>query len=351
MALTFSALRKDVSASRRLHTMKATFDDSYPTGGETIEPKDFGMHRLHHVSVFVDSPSTTEYVVAWNGTTEKLKVYQTGSATPSGTISGTAAAQTITAVDSSRLEVYTQGDIKGSANTSSAAADAAAAPTNGLLLEAVDTFATWAGTITPNDATIDLARNICLTVQNDSGGPLNLFEGTSVYTITGTFRGAAQVETLNWTSTLGNKVVADTKFRYLYGVKPFDSVTSITYTNAPAATLKIGVGIGSAVGLPINLDTPAEADVKKINKNGANLAVTGLVDTTNMTVNLGALADGDDFAITYAVDIDTIPGTTAGASTITATFTGSGTTAGALAEVTNGTDLATLTVYLEAIGV
>jgi hypothetical protein len=331
--------------------MLATFDSSYPTGGESLIPRDFGMHRFHHVSVFPDSPSTTSYVVAWDRTNDTLKVYQSAGGTPAGTISGTAAAQTITAVDSSRLEVYTQGDIKGSANTDSAAADAASAPTNGVYLEAAATFTALAGTLTPNDATIDVARNVVLTIENPELGTVDLFEGTSVYTITGTFRGAAQVETLNWTSTAGNMGIATTKFRYLYGVKPFDSVTTVTWTNAPTGTLKLGLGLGSKVGLPINLDTPTEADVKKINKNAANLSPASIVDAVNMTVNLGTLANDDDFSIEYAVDIDTIPGTTAGTSTVTATFTGSAVSAAALSEVAASTNLSSLVVYLEAIGV
>lgn len=190
------------------------------------------------------------------------------------------------------------GDIKGSANTNSENADAASLPTNGGLIMAAAAVTGGAWTYSESNE-VAVPRNLGIFITNDSGGPLNLYEGASVFTLTGTWRGAVQTETITFTSTAGNKAVATAKFRYKYGLKPFDTLTSVTCNNLPGDGLKIGVGIGSKIGLPNDLYTPIEADVTKIVKNAANLSPSGIVDTTYMTVNLGTLSDGDDVEITY----------------------------------------------------
>lgn len=195
-------------------------------------------------------------------------------------------------------QVFTGSDIKGSANTNSENSDAASLPTNGALLKAADTFATYTSPVS-SISEPDVARNIGIFITNDSGGALNLYEGTTTFTITGTYRGAAQVETVTFTSTAGNKSVANNKYRYKYGSKPFDTVTTVAYDNAPASTLKLSVGVGSKIGLPNPIQGAVEASVTKITKNAADFPVSGTVDTTNNTVNLGTLADGDDFQIVY----------------------------------------------------
>ena len=170
-----------------------------------------------------------------------------------------------------------------------------AEPTNGHAVAAYAAVAeaAWTrGTITIPD----MGRNVAIVVQNDSGGSLNLYEGVSTFTVTGTWRGAAQTEEITFTSTAENKAVANGKWRAKYGVKPFDTVTNITVDNVPDNDLKIGAGLVPKL-VAYRLATPAEADVTKITKNAANLATTSIVDTTNMTINLGALADGDDFEI------------------------------------------------------
>lgn len=200
----------------------------------------------------------------------------------------------------STRSVLTGSDIKGSVNTDSENTDAAALPTNGSLLKSADVFSTYTSPVS-SIAEPDVARNVGVFITNDSGGALDLFEGASVFTITGTYKGAAQTEAITITSTSGNKSVANTKFRYKYGAKPFDTVTSVAYTNAPAATLKLSFGIGSKIGLPVPLFGAATASVEKITKNAADLSPSGIVDTTNNTVNLGTLADNDDFQIVYKV--------------------------------------------------
>lgn len=210
---------------------------------------------------------------------------------------------------------YGGKDIKGSANTDSATADAASEPTNGHAVSAIATVA--AGAYTKGALTNpDLGRNIAIVILNDSGGPLNLYEGAMKFTVTGTWRGAAQTEDITFTSTAGNKAVANTKYRYKYGLKPFDTVTNIVVDHVPADGLKISAGLGSKVGLPTDLLTPATADVVKATVSAADLVLTSAVDTTNMTVNIGAVADNADFNVVYKVGGEA--GNTADLSALTA---------------------------------
>ena len=128
-----------------------------------------------------------------------------------------------------------------------------------------------------------------------------------------------------------NKSVVNAKFRYTYGSKPFDTVTAITITNAGAATLSAGMGFGSKLGLYSDLLTPLEADVLKLTKTAVDLSPSGIVDTTNMTVNFGALSDGNDVAIVYKAASGAVA-------------------AVAWAEVTASTNLSTYTGRFEAFG-
>lgn len=281
MALTVSNLKFESAGSELKRRGTIAFDSSYLTGGESLTAVSLGLTRFNRVTLYPKYGYIYETSYASiEPTSVSLKVIGGGGS------------------GGSEIMVYPGNDIKGSANTNSENADAGANPTNGALLKALATFTSYAGTITPT-INPDRARNIAIVINNDSGGALNLFEGTTTFTITGTYRGAAQSETVTFTSTAGNKSVANNQFRYKYGVKPFNTVTSVTYDNAPAGGLKASLGVGSLMGLPSLLKTPAEADVTQITKNGAFLAVTGLVSTTNNTVSIGALSDGDDFEITY----------------------------------------------------
>jgi hypothetical protein len=189
-------------------------------------------------------------------------------------------------------------DIKGSINTDSENADAAAVPVNGALVNAAAAVA--AAAWTPGAYTNpDIGRNVCIVINNPTGGPLNLYEGAMAFTITGTYKGAAQTDVITITSTAGNKAVATTKCRYKYGVKPFDTITAASVDNICDNALTISVGIGSKIGISNALPTPAAADVYKLSKTGADLAVGTLVDTTEFTINFGVLADGDDVAFWY----------------------------------------------------
>jgi hypothetical protein len=286
---------------------------TYATSGIAVTAAQCGLGVLDELVI----PPVSGYNFMWNKTTGMVLAYRVPAITATG--SGI--------VD----ESPGGGDIKGSANTDAENADAASLPTNGALYLAATAVSVLAGTMTPTTQP-DVARNVGIFVTNDTGGNLNLYEGVTTFTVTGTWRGAAQTEAITITSTSGNKAVAHTpNYRYKYGVKPFSSITSVTYDNAPAATLKLSLGPGSKIGLYNDLLTPLEADVIKLTKNAANLATTSIVNTTYMTVNFGALADGDDIAIVYKTALGVAAQQ-------------------ALAEVTTGTNLAGVTFRFLAIG-
>ncbi len=311
-----------------------TLDDSYPTNGESLTAQQFSLGALD----FVHAAPSGGYMFEFDHTNKKLKAF-----TPVKLQAAHSHVNTLTPTAKTLRLVHAGSDIKGSANTDAANADQASLPTNGALVVAETAVA--AGAWTPAAyVNPDMGRNVCICVHNDSGGPLNLYEGAMAFTITGTYRGAAQTDTITITSTAGNKAVATAKYRYAYGTKPFDTVTAAVVNNICDNDLKISVGIGSKIGIPTDLKTPAEADVVKITKNAANLAPTSIVDTTNMTVNLGVLADNDDFEIVYE-------GVAALTAVSISNATGGAIAAAAASEVANTTSLSGVVVRVIAIGI
>ncbi|MFN7930337.1 MAG: hypothetical protein U0Y68_20895 [Blastocatellia bacterium] len=193
------------------------------------------------------------------------------------------------------MQVYSPGggDIKGSANTDVGIASGTL-PTNGALLSTLAAANnTTAFTIA---AQPDVPRNVSISCKNTNAGAST---GNAVdFVIVGTFRGAAQTETISFTA-LQLTSTAQNEVANKYGSKPFDSITSITPSAAQPANWQHAAGVGSKIGLLVDLLTPATADVIKLTKNAANLSTSGIVDATNMTVNFGTLSDGDDVAVIY----------------------------------------------------
>ena len=282
------ARTRAVFGNRRQSIGKITGPASYTTTGETLAAGDLGLGDIEYFSPTIIQTSTAAVQCVYNYTTGKLQAFWRGAAAAAGS-------QIISIAPGG-------GDIKGSGNTDAANADAASLVTNGALLYADTGFSVFVATMTPV-AEPDIGRNVCVTVHNASGGALDLYEGVTTFTVTGTWRGVSQTEAITLTSTAGNKAVADTKFRVVYGSKPFDVVTQVAVTNPPINTFNASVGIGSKIGLPVNLLTPAEADVLKLTKSAADLPVSGIVDTTNMTVNFGTMSDGADVGIVYKAGI------------------------------------------------
>lgn len=344
MALTVTGLENHIEGDRAKRTGKIVFDTSYPTGGEAVTAALLGLSQIESLTINgAEAGFEFEYVPS-TPSTGSLKVYFGGS-THSHTVG------TIAAANSSMntlMDISTWSYMKGSANTDSSAADQNASPTNGAYCKAAATFTTYAGTLTPTTQP-DFTRNVCLVILNDSGSPLNLLEGTTTYTITGTLDGNVQTDTIAWTSTAGNKAIATAKYRYIYSTKAFTTVTNVTWQPAqnPDVNLKATLGLGSLMSIPKSLATPAEADVVKFTAQGVSQAISSIVSTTNNTINVGTRSDNDNVVIRYKTKgYNMVPAITVSGAT-------ANTTATAGTEVTNGTNLnsAGLTaVEFEAIG-
>ena len=260
------------------HTpLKIVPDSAYAANGESVRVSDSPIDARETIMGLVfwgGNAAAAGYKVAFDVANEKILILST--------LAG-------------ELQNYAPGggDIKGSANTDIGIASGTL-PTNGAListLAAANNTTTMTIAVSP-----DVPRNISISFKNTVAGASTGNAVTCV--ITGTFRGAAQTESISFTaleltSTAQNEVATK------YGSKPFDTVTSVTNPVAQPTDWQHAVGVGSKLGLPTDLYTPIEADVTKITKNGADLSPSGIVDTTNMTVNLGTLADGADVSIQY----------------------------------------------------
>lgn len=74
MAITLSADRPELVGTKRVVTGLATFDSSYPTGGEPVTPALLGLAFLSDLRFDVARGSaTTAYIVRWDQSTASPK--------------------------------------------------------------------------------------------------------------------------------------------------------------------------------------------------------------------------------------------------------------------------------------
>lgn len=272
MALVYTLIKSGhLIGGLQANLMDILFDSSYPTGGELIDNSSVGLAAILAAIDTRSGVADGPYSFKYNRATGKMQAFRSGG---------------------SPIEVYAQGDIKGSVSADVGIASGTL-PTNGQLWSTLaDAANTTAFTIALQP---DISRNVSISLKNTVAGAST---GNAVtFTIVGTFRGAAQTDTiaftaLELTSTAQNEVATK------HSVKPFDSITSITPSAAQPASWQHAAGPGSKLGLPTATATNAEADLIKLTKNAANLAITGLY-STNQTVDFGVLADGDDISIEY----------------------------------------------------
>ena len=260
----------------------AIWNAVYATNGASLTPAMLGLMAIVDLHARPKSGYLFEYVV----TTQLLKAYR------SAAFAGVAALSQFAFADAKGATALTAGNATTDLNSD---------VVNANLISTYAAVSTLSGGVLLIALQPDAPRNIQINIKNDSGGALNLYEGNMSIAIVGTFRGAAQTETLVWTSTSGNKAVADTKFRALGSVKPYDTITSITVTNTPAATLKIGAGPGHLIGLPVDPVANAEVDLIKMMVTGANVVLTGKYNTTNKTVAMATTADAWDLFLEYNI--------------------------------------------------
>lgn len=269
---------------------------TYPANGVPMPTyPSFGLTRNLKDILLSDPANASGLLVKYDKSNNKIRLYRSAAYSP--TFTGTAGT-------GSQIVTYSPGagDILGSANTDAPNADQASKPTNADRVDTLHAVAAGAWTYS-EDAEIDVPRNVAVCILNDSGGPLNLYEGVMTFAVTGTFRGAAQSENITLTSSAGNKSVANTKYRYVYGVKPFSTITSVVLDNKPDNDIKIGIGVGSKIGFLQDSYSGADADFYKLVKNGVDLALGSLADHTNKTINFDTLADGDEVSVSYKIKV------------------------------------------------
>lgn len=277
MSLTLTAIAKNVPCGGYFRNIfEATFDSDYPTGGEPLTPNDLGFQSVKWAEV----TPTGAYTFKYDVTTQKLIAYNMGQG-----------------VSEQELSL---GDIKGATAITAAmgTADQAADVVNPGAICALQTFTQIIANANVLAKTLDpdCPRNVVVGIKNDSGGALDLYEGTQTATVVGKFRGAAQTEAIAITSTAGNKAVANSKFRAWAGAKPFDSITSVTFdhTDGPGAGLKAHVAPGVKIGIPFDTATGADADILSFAVSAVQTTVASAFDYTNKTVSVGTIADGAD---------------------------------------------------------
>lgn len=256
---------------------------AYVTGGEALTP---GQFRLGTIEYW---PDATLLNAAGTATVTARYDYATGKLQYFG---GVAAGVT----------TYAPTNLDGAdaPTAGSDTADQAAAPANSDVIAAQSDNATLLGDVVLA-ADPDVPRNVTIVLANDSGNPFNLYVGTTTFTITGTFRGAPQVETIAFTIANGEKTVADGKFRFLSGVLPFETITSITYDHTAdnPDDLLISVGLGTLLGLPSIPDPLGDAAIQTFTIDTVAQTIAGAFDYTNLTVDVGTQADGVDLVVAY----------------------------------------------------
>ncbi len=265
---------------------KFTGDSSYPTGGYALNGSNFGFGSKPLEGVVVLGVLTAlaaNYAPVYDALNKKLVI--NGGSSGGGSFT------------------YLLPNIKGSAAADVAIASGTLPTNGGYISAAAAANNTTAFTIA---AQPDFPRNISISLKNKVAGAST--GNAASYVIVGTFRGAAQTETISFTaleltSTAQNEVA--TKF----GSKPFTTVTSITPSAAQPASWDHYAGPGSKFGLTVPTLNNAETDITQILINGAAQTITGTYSTTNATVNIGVTSDNDDVSITYNASGQTSGGT------------------------------------------
>lgn len=81
MALTITPVRgaRSVSGTIREEFYDVTFDNSYPTGGEAVTPRDFGLLSLYGIGSVGSNTAAIGYRLVFNTQTSKLYVEDGGT--------------------------------------------------------------------------------------------------------------------------------------------------------------------------------------------------------------------------------------------------------------------------------
>lgn len=292
------------------HVAYTTGALTYPATGVPLPAiGSFGMKKAIDFVNVMPTPSDG-YMVKYDKTNHSLRLYQgalegthTHTITPTGSVAAPVLTGTpaVFSATGEQIESFSlQNMLGGAADVAdSMTADQAVAPVNAGRIDTAAAVAAGAWTYTENNE-IDFPRNVAIVITNDSGGPLSMEEGVFSATVTGFFRGVAQTDVITHTFGAGDKTIATANFRWKFGVKPFEKITDVVVAGLTANQngLKLGVGLGRLIGVPANTANELVADFVKVVKAGANVVPTAY-STANKTLDLGAIADNDDFDIWY----------------------------------------------------
>lgn len=97
-------------------------------------------------------------------------------------------------------------------------------------------------TVKSADAQPGAEFRVRISINNPSGGPLNLYEGVTTFAVAGIYNSSPVSENITFTSSAGNKAIAAGQYRTKSSTQLFDSVTSVTVTNKPDGALKVDAG-------------------------------------------------------------------------------------------------------------
>jgi hypothetical protein len=339
--------------------------ESYSTGGFSLDYENYVRH-LEQVLVMDKDGYTFDYdednkkVLVFNpATTAEGAIEAPDFTGTEETLTGTVSQPTFTAGTTDAKHVSLDCGATGCANTDSENADAAADTTSA---DAVCAYADVASSEWTHGAITQppVPRNVCVVIENDSGGALNLYEGDMTFTVTGkSYTGETITEDIVITSTSENKEVANTTFRHKFGSKAFASITNYTLDNVPDDGFSIGLGFGGKISLLGELATPDADDIIQIIEDGTVVAdPSSNVDTTNMTYNFDTIAANKVVSMTYLTTTGatgtvsqpdlTMSAYTPEGSVSAPTFTGSVTATHD--EVGNGTSLSISDISVIIIG-
>lgn len=296
MALSYTIVPngENVFGRHRSFLYDITFDSSYTSGGFAIAPAKVGLKHILGVQFYGGNAAALGYVPYWDRANAKIVLLHDK------------AIAAITPTDSKEVLSYSgsavlgaDADVAGSDTT-----DQAAGPVND---DAIDNFhptaaAAWTYS---EDLEIDFARNVNIAIENTTGGTLSLVDGSTIFTVTGFFRGAAQTDVITFALTGGQEDIVAAKFRWKYGVKPFDKITDVVVTGLDAGsdTIDIGVGLGRLFGIPVTPNTPAESDFTNVIVEGVDVpAATYIYNDANQTLDMGAFTAGEGFTMQYHID-------------------------------------------------
>ena len=285
MAVTTTLKQRGKMGNMRLNVVDVDIDqEQYPAGGIDVTAAQMGLGLPY---VVLPAPAGG-YVFEYDHDTRKIKAYTLGS-------------ETAVNYDSVFGATYDSTDAAETADKTASATNADYfAP-----FTSKDTAAsTWEADI---QAQPDVARNLTISIYNPTTANATAHT-TMAFSAVGTFAGNAQTETISFGLSASATIGAG-KYRYLAGVKPFDTITSVKLAAAGAAGANAGLqyAVGPGVWFGLHGGFASHTSIKSIKVGSASLTYgsAGGTASANETVlvidadSATKLSDGKKVRIVY----------------------------------------------------